>query len=44
MGNSPDMVHGHYRGLATNEEALRWFAVAPAPIAGNVVSISAAVA
>jgi integrase len=44
MGNSPDMVHGHYRGLATNEEALRWFAVAPAPVAGNVVSISAAVA
>ena len=44
MGNSPDMVHGHYRGLATREEAERWFAVAPVPAATNVVPLSAAVA
>jgi integrase len=29
MGNSPSMVHGHYKGLATRAEAKKWFAVCP---------------
>ena len=29
-GNSPAMIHAHYKGLATKAEALAWFAVAPA--------------
>jgi integrase len=29
-GNSPDMVHKHYKGLLTKEEGEAWFAVAPA--------------
>jgi integrase len=28
-GNSPQMIHEHYRGLATKKEAEKWFAVAP---------------
>jgi integrase len=28
-GNSPQMIHEHYRGLATKAEAERWFAIAP---------------
>jgi integrase len=43
-GHAPAMLHANYRGLATREEAERWFAVAPAPVAANVVPISAAVA
>ena len=35
-GNSPSMIHAHYKGLATREEAERWFAVTPASEA-NVV-------
>jgi hypothetical protein len=30
-GNSPAMIHGHYKGLATKTEAEKWFAVMPAP-------------
>jgi hypothetical protein len=37
-GNSPQMIHQHYKGLATKAEAEKWFATAPAP-AANVVSI-----
>lgn len=44
MGNSPGMVHGHYRGLATRAEAESWFAVAPAPAAANIVPLAQAVA
>ncbi len=33
-GNSPAMIHAHYKGLATKKEALAWFAVKPAK-AGN---------
>ena len=44
MGHKVDILHQHYAGLATPEEAERWFAVAPAPAAANVVPISAAVA
>jgi integrase len=29
-GNSPAMIHQHYKGLATRSEAEKWFAVAPA--------------
>jgi integrase len=29
-GNSPSVIHRHYRGLATKTEAEKWFAVAPA--------------
>jgi integrase len=28
-GNSPAMVHAHYKGLATQEQGKAWFAVAP---------------
>lgn len=40
MGNSPGMVHGHYRGLATREEAERWFGVYPTATPANVVSLT----
>ena len=29
-GNSPAMIHAHYKGLATKTEAEKWFAVKPA--------------
>lgn len=29
-GNSPGMIHAHYKGLATKKEAQAWFAVKPA--------------
>ena len=29
-GNSPQMIHAHYKGLLTKAEAEAWFAVAPA--------------
>ena len=28
-GNSPAMIHQHYKGLATKDEAEKWFAVTP---------------
>ena len=28
-GNSPAMIHGHYKGLATKAEAEKWFKVRP---------------
>jgi integrase len=43
-GNSPQQIHSHYKGFATKADAEAWFAVAPAPVAANVVSISQAVA
>jgi integrase len=39
-GDSPAMIHGHYKGLATKAEAEKWFAVAPAQ-AGNVIPLAA---
>ena len=36
-GNSPTMIHAHYKGLATKAEAEKWFNVRPAKAAGNVV-------
>jgi integrase len=38
-GNSPAMIHGHYKGLATKAEAEKWFAVAPAK-ADNVITLT----
>jgi integrase len=40
-GNSPAMIHAHYKGLATKAEAEKWFTVAPA-MAGNVISLDTA--
>ena len=40
-GNSPAMLYGTYKGLATKKEAEAWFAVAPAQ-AQNVTVLSAA--
>jgi hypothetical protein len=28
-GNSPAMIHAHYKGLATKADAEKWFAVKP---------------
>lgn len=39
-GNSPAMIHPHYKGLATKAEAEKWFAVTPAK-AENVISLAA---
>lgn len=40
-GNSPAMIHAHYKGLATKAEAEKWFNVMPAR-AENVVPLSIA--
>jgi integrase len=39
-GNSPTMIHQHYKGLATKAEAEKWFAVAPAQV-HNVIPMAA---
>jgi integrase len=39
-GNSPAMIHKHYKGLATKDESEKWFAVVPAQPA-NVVAMPA---
>jgi integrase len=38
-GNSPAMVHSHYKGLATKAEAKRWFAVKPPKSGKNVITL-----
>jgi len=38
-GNSPGMVHSHYKGLATRKEAQAWFAVKPAKSQDNIVHL-----
>jgi integrase len=40
-GNSPAMIHGHYKGLATKAEAKKWFAVRPAKTAKNIIQLHA---
>lgn len=40
-GNSPGMIHSHYKGLATKPDAKKWFAVAPATAAENVITLQA---
>jgi integrase len=37
-GNSPQMVHKNYKGLATKTEGEKWFNVFPAKAAGNIVA------
>ncbi len=41
-GNSPAMIHAHYKGLATKAEAERWFNICPANGAKNVIPLAAA--
>jgi integrase len=38
-GNSPQMIHEHYRALATAAEAKRWFGTNPAKARGNVIDL-----
>jgi integrase len=38
-GNSPAMIHQHYKGLATRTEAEKWFSVAPPNSAENVIPL-----
>jgi integrase len=38
-GNSPAMIHAHYKGLATKAEAQKWFAVLPPKSAKNVIRL-----
>jgi integrase len=42
-GNSPAMIHAHYKGLATRGEAEKWFTVQPQR-AANIVPMTAATA
>ncbi|MGA2555038.1 MAG: tyrosine-type recombinase/integrase [Verrucomicrobiota bacterium] len=39
-GNSPAMIHGHYKGLATKAEAEKWFNVQPSR-AANIIPLAA---
>ena len=41
-GNSPQMIHAHYKGLATKAEAVKWFAVKPKrkAVASNVIQLA----
>ena len=39
-GNSPAMIHQHYKGLATKAEAEKWFAIAP-KTADNIIPMAA---
>jgi len=41
-GNSPSMIHAHYKGLATKAEAEKWFNVMPPKSAKNVIRLPAA--
>jgi integrase len=38
-GNSPSMIHQHYKGLSTKLEAEKWFSVQPSK-ANNIVSLA----
>jgi integrase len=40
-GNSPPMIHAHYKGLATKAEAKKWFKVFPPKAAKNVIRLPA---
>ena len=40
-GNSPQMIHDHYRAPAARREAVRWLNVKPAK-AANVIPLDAA--
>ncbi len=41
-GNSPAMIHAHYKGLATKAEAEKWFNVLPPDAAKNVIPMGKA--
>jgi integrase len=41
-GNSPAMIHAHYKGLATKTEAEKWFKVLPPKSAKNVIPLKVA--
>ena len=41
-GNSPVMIHHHYKGLATKAEAESWFAVKPAKAEGKIIPLPVA--
>ncbi|MBI3416480.1 MAG: hypothetical protein HY043_14385 [Verrucomicrobia bacterium] len=41
-GNSPAMIHVHYKGLVTKAEAEKWFAATPPDSAKNIIPLSAA--
>ena len=41
-GNSPAMIHAHYKGLATKAEAKKWFKVLPPKSAKNVIHLKTA--
>ena len=41
-GNSPAMIHAHYKGLATKAEAQKWFSVSPPKSAKNAIQLNAA--
>jgi integrase len=41
-GNSPAMIHAHYKGLATKADAEKWFNVMPSGTAKKVISLAAA--
>ena len=43
-GNSPAMIHGHYKGLATKAEAGKWFKVRPVKAGKNIVQLPAKIA
>jgi integrase len=38
-GNSPQMIHAHYKGLATAAEATKWFAMNPPKSRKNVITL-----
>ena len=40
-GNSPAMIHAHYKGVATKAEAEKWFNVLPSKSAKNVIPLPA---
>ena len=39
VGSSPQMLHAHYKGLATKAEAEKWFNVRPAKTAQNIIAL-----
>ena len=43
-GNSPQMIHAHYKGLATKTDAKKWFSVLPPKSAKNVIQLTVATA
>jgi hypothetical protein len=43
-GNSPAMIHAHYKGLATKAEAKKWFGVSPPKSAKKLIQLTTATA